>query len=120
MTTCCSTRCEKRYECNKHCFNNVGSYTSEDFYTFGTGSISSEGCKEEHWCGELGNYKMFEPIKKQTDYQQWRDWFDKWNVEYEEEIWNSEHKELIVGGSYCQASVVFDLEDNFICVTAYE
>lgn len=64
MTTCCSLQCEKKHDCAKHCFNNVGTYPSEDYFTFGHGSISSEGCVVEHWCGELGDYKMFEPIEK--------------------------------------------------------
>lgn len=58
--------------------------------------------------------------KNKTDYQQWKDWLDKWNVNYEEETWNPNKKELVVGGCYCQTSIVFDLEDNFICMTAYE
>lgn len=66
MTTCCSMQCEKRWNCAKHCFNNVGTYSSEDYFTLGSGSISSDGCKVTHWCGELGNYKMFKP--KAIDY----------------------------------------------------
>lgn len=62
MTTCCSLQCEKKHDCAKHCFNNVGAYPSEDYSTFGSGSISNNGCTVEYWCGELGNYKMFEPI----------------------------------------------------------
>lgn len=64
MTTCCSSQCEKRHDCVKHCFNNIGTYPSEDYFTFGYGSISSKGCTSEYWCGELGDYKMFEPIEK--------------------------------------------------------
>jgi len=64
MTTCCSLQCEKRHDCAKHCFNNVGNYPSEDYFTFGHGSISIKGCVVEHWCGEFGDYKMFEPIEK--------------------------------------------------------
>lgn len=55
-----------------------------------------------------------------SDYQQWKDWLDRWNVDYEEQTWNPNVKELIIGGSYCQAAIVFDLEDNFKCMTAYE
>lgn len=67
MTTCCSMKCEKRWNCAKHCFNNVGEYPSEDYFTFGSGSISSNGCKVNYWCGELGNYKMFENKNKIVD-----------------------------------------------------
>lgn len=67
MTTCCSTQCKKRYDCTRHCFNSVSTYPSEDYYTFGYGSISSDDCKVEHWCGELGEYKMFVPIQKKEE-----------------------------------------------------
>lgn len=65
MTTCCSLQCEKRHDCAKHCFNNVGTYPSEDYSTFGHGSISNNGCTVDYLCGELGGYKMFELAKKQ-------------------------------------------------------
>lgn len=55
-----------------------------------------------------------------TDYEQWKQWFKQWNVNFEEKTWNPNEKELVIGGIYCQASVVFDLNENFICVTAYE
>ena len=67
MTTCCSLQCEKKYDCAKHCFNVVGAYPSEDYSTFGSGSISNKGCKVNYWCGEFGDYKMFELVKKQED-----------------------------------------------------
>ena len=64
MTTCCSSKCEKKYYCAKHCFNNVGTFHSEDFYSYGDHAEAVDGCVyEEYWCGELGEYKMFEPIK---------------------------------------------------------
>lgn len=55
-----------------------------------------------------------------NDYEQWKEWLNKWNVDYEEKAWNKNQKELIVNGSWCVASVVFDLENNFKCMTAYE
>lgn len=119
-TLCCSDTCEKRFECDRSHINHIGTYYVEDYSSFGTGTYTDNGCEIEHWCGKLGEYKMFEPIKKTSDYQQWKDWLDKWNVKYEEKTWNPNEKELVVGGSYCQASVAFDLEDNFICMTAYE
>lgn len=66
-TTCCSDKCEKRHYCAKHYFNNIGVCISEDYSTFGSGSISNEECKTEHWCGELGEYKMFEPVLIKRD-----------------------------------------------------
>lgn len=55
-----------------------------------------------------------------SDYEQWKQWLNKWNVEYEEKQWSPNKKELIVGGCYCQASMAFDLFDNFIGMTVYE
>lgn len=59
-------------------------------------------------------------IVNKTDYEQWKDWLDKWDVPYKEETWNPDMKELIVNGSWSQASVQFDLSDNFIRMTSYE
>ena len=64
MSTCCSLKCKKRFDCAKHCFNKVGTYPSEDYSTFGSGTITPDICTVNYWCGELGNYKMFEPIEK--------------------------------------------------------
>ena len=60
---CCSTKCEKQSECGLHCYNSFGTHQVEDFSSYGSGSISSEGITENWWCGSLGNYKMFTPIK---------------------------------------------------------
>ena len=62
MSTCCSTTCEKRYECAKHSINKTGIYAVEDYSTFGSGSISAESCKVIFSCGEAGEYKMFDPL----------------------------------------------------------
>lgn len=120
MKTVCCSNCERQHECANHAINNEGMNYAEDFYNFGSGSISSGGLKENFLCSELGNWGMFVPIEKKTDYQQWKDWFDKWNVFYREETWNSGQKELVIDGTWCQASAVFTLEDKFICLTAYE
>lgn len=61
-TLCCSITCEKRFECGRADINNIGTYYVEDYSRFGTGTFTDNGCEIEHWCGELGNYKMFEPI----------------------------------------------------------
>ena len=61
-TLCCSDKCERRFECAKHDINNEGISVCENFYSFGTGSITDNGCEIVHWCGEAGNWKMFEPI----------------------------------------------------------
>lgn len=61
-TLCCSDKCEKRFECAKADINNKGTHCVEDFYSFGTGTFTDNGCEIKHWCGEAGNWKMFEPI----------------------------------------------------------
>ncbi len=55
-----------------------------------------------------------------SDYEQWKEWLDKWNVEYTEETWNPGLKELIIRGSYCVASIQFDLNEKYLELTAYE
>ena len=55
-----------------------------------------------------------------NDYEQWKQWLDKWNVSYREETYTQNTKELIIDGHWAAASVVFDLNNNFICMTAYE
>ena len=61
---CCSNSCEKKSECNLYYINNFGIIDQiEDFANCGSGSISSEGIKEDYWCGKLGNYKMFRSIQ---------------------------------------------------------
>ena len=59
-------------------------------------------------------------MEYRSDYDQWKDWLDKWGVVYSEEEWNEGSKELIIRGHYCVASIAFDLENNFKCVTGYE
>ena len=62
-TLCCSNTCKKRFECNENVINHSGTYLVEDWSNFGSGIISMNECKTEYWCGELGDYKMFRPLK---------------------------------------------------------
>lgn len=62
-TLCCSDTCEKRFECDRSHINHIGTYYVEDYSSFGTGTYTDNGCEIEHWCGKLGDYKMFEPIE---------------------------------------------------------
>jgi hypothetical protein len=72
---CCSSRCERRHKCANYTGNpreTNGWETVEDYYWFGTGSISYEGCTENWWCGPHGDWGMFRPVdvellKKQRD-----------------------------------------------------
>lgn len=67
-TLCCSTTCEKRFECGRSVINNVGTYYVEDYSSFGSGTFTDNGCEIEHWCGKLGDYKMFEHIANKFDH----------------------------------------------------
>lgn len=73
--TCCSSECERKHLC-AHYINNpretTGYESVENYYTFGFGSISSEGCTTRWECGPHGGWGMFAPInvellKKQRD-----------------------------------------------------
>lgn len=62
---CCSNRCERKLKCAHHMDNpreTNGWESVEDYYYYGSGSISSEGCEEHWWCGPHGNWGMFTPI----------------------------------------------------------
>ena len=72
---CCSSKCERRHLCAHNTMNPreiSGWETVEDYYWYGSGSISSQGCEEHWWCGPHGDWGMFVPInvellKKQRD-----------------------------------------------------
>lgn len=62
---CCSNQCERRHKCANHMNNPRGTNgieSVENYYWFGSGSISSEGCTETWWCGPYGNWGMFTPV----------------------------------------------------------
>lgn len=66
---CCSNQCERRHLC-AHYIDNLkqtdGWDTVEDYYWYGSASISSKGC-EEHWhCGPQGNWGKFAPINEES------------------------------------------------------
>ena len=78
---CCSTDCERKFDCAKHCFNIEGECYVEDYSRYGTGTYTDNGCEIEHWCGKLGDYKMFEQVV-----HQWNQLYEKTppvNVEVE-------------------------------------
>jgi hypothetical protein len=69
MVCCCSTVCERKHLCANHIDSPIDESTDkitlvEDYWSFGSCSISSEGItNEDYWCGPMGDYKMFTPIK---------------------------------------------------------
>lgn len=62
-TCCCSSHCKKYFDCRLADINNNGMHLVENYHGWGSGTYTDEGCVIEHYCGELGNYKMFEPIE---------------------------------------------------------
>ena len=63
-TCCCSSHCKKYLYCQLADINNEGMNFVNDYHEWGSGTFTDEGCVIEHYCGELGDYKMFEPVKK--------------------------------------------------------
>ena len=61
LAACCSVRCEKALTCKRRYIEGF----CEDYYSFGSGGISSDGdLVENYWCGPQGDYKMYIPIDK--------------------------------------------------------
>jgi hypothetical protein len=48
----------------------------EDYYWYGSGSVSSEGCEEYWWCGPHGSWGMFTPLNVEL-LKKYRDVLDK-------------------------------------------
>ena len=63
-TCCCSSHCKKYFDCQLADINNEGMNIVENYHEWGSCTYTDEGCVIEHYCGELGDYKMFEPIEK--------------------------------------------------------
>lgn len=64
MTCCCSSHCKKYFDCRLADINNEGINLVNDYHEWGSCSYTDEGCAIEYCCGELGNYKMFEPVER--------------------------------------------------------
>jgi hypothetical protein len=63
-TCCCSSHCKKYFDCQLADINNEGINIVENYHEWGSGTFTTdEGCVIEHYCGELGDYKMFEQLK---------------------------------------------------------
>lgn len=95
MTYCNSTQCEKRHLCAKHGMNikEDSDYFAIDYSSYGSGKCTEQGCEIDHWCGELGDYKRFEPIKytqfdrfKPMNINELAEWIDK-NGQFDGSPW---------------------------------
>lgn len=64
---CSGGNCPRKNKCGKyylnHQFEEGEVYTLENLYSFGWGSISTDGAVEYSICGEKGNWDMFEPAE---------------------------------------------------------
>lgn len=81
MKTVCCSDCERKFECAKHAINNNGVHFSEDYYNYGSYAYSDNGFEIKYWCGNLGNYKMFEQI-----IHKWNELYDKIPLIYANEL----------------------------------
>jgi hypothetical protein len=48
------------FDCKHHAINNEGSHDAIDWANYGSGRYWDGGCERENYCGELGDYAMFE------------------------------------------------------------
>ena len=60
LAACCSVRCEKGLTCKRRYIEGF----CEDYYNFGSCTISDTGIKESYLCGPNGNYEMYIPIDR--------------------------------------------------------
>lgn len=45
--------------------------------------------------------------KEKTDYEQWEDWLDKWNVKYEKR-----NSHIVIKGEYAETLISFDPQSH--------
>ena len=65
MAVCCSFECKYFNKCIHASINNNGVHTARSYATQGSGD--SHNNITEYYCGELGQYKEFKPIKEGND-----------------------------------------------------
>lgn len=65
MSTCYSRGCKKFNDCARASINNEGAHTATDKANMKFIRVNNNGKEiEEYWCGEKGNYRLFEKVKK--------------------------------------------------------
>ena len=69
---CCSSYCKKNSICGRYIYNLSMKYrkevqTVEALDSFGWGSISMDKCEVHTYCGQNGNYAMYEPIEIEVE-----------------------------------------------------
>lgn len=65
MSTCISRECKKYNDCARAAINNPGVHTATDKANHKFIRMKSDGkYVEEYWCGEKGNYRLFEKVHK--------------------------------------------------------
>ncbi len=64
MSVCISMRCKKFNQCARAAINNPGVHTATNKAEMAFVRADSSGLYvEEYWCGEKGNYRLFEELK---------------------------------------------------------
>lgn len=53
-----------------------------------------------------------------TDFEQWKEWLDKWEIEYIERSIN-DRKNLIIPGLEANTRIKFDKQEKFVYVTSF-
>lgn len=61
-TVCNPKNCKLAEYCGKYWANNFGTHPQCDFSTCGKGTCTEDDCTIEYYCGDNGDYKMFEGI----------------------------------------------------------
>lgn len=61
---CCSEQCERKMDCALYYANtsNQAIVCVENFYTYGSGSITTDISEVLWWCGPRGDWGMFVPV----------------------------------------------------------
>ena len=73
--------------------------------------------------GFIKNYEYYgeEEIIKSKDYEEWKEWLDKWNLKYKEtDTPEYNIKEIIIYNGFSTIEVQFNFNGKFIGLTSYE
>ena len=89
---CSSANCPRKNQCGKYYsnyqFKKEEVYTLENLYSYGWGSVSTDGFIEYSICGENGNWGMYEPAKhiiaQKELYESMKDIIEKYGDDKEE------------------------------------
>lgn len=67
---CGSTNCKRYNICKRAvCEEENKWYSSVNWHDYGSANCTDDGIEEEWYCGERGNYAMFEPLSEPHIYK---------------------------------------------------